>query len=43
MTQNRSFNDLYTITQVVKAGNFSHAVQSLGLQPSALSHRMNDL
>jgi hypothetical protein len=27
MTQNRSFNDLYTITQVVKAGNFSRAVQ----------------
>lgn len=36
--QNRNFNDLYAFTQVVKLSNFSRAVQ-----PSALSHRMNDL
>lgn len=41
--QNRNFNDLYAFTQVVKLGNFSRAAQSLGVQPSALSHRMNDL
>ena len=43
MTTNRNFNDLYAFTQVVKLGNFSRAAQSLGVQPSALSHRMNDL
>ena len=43
MPQNRNFNDLYAFTQVVKLGNFSQAAQALGLQPSALSHRMNDL
>lgn len=43
MTQNRNFNDLYAFTQVVKLGNFSRAAQSLGVQPSVLSHRMNDL
>ena len=43
MTTNRNFNDLYAFTQVVKLGNFSQAAQALGLQPSALSHRMNDL
>ncbi len=41
--QNRNFNDLYAFTQVVKLGNFSRAAQSLGVQPSALNHRMNDL
>ncbi|HFC8550041.1 MULTISPECIES: LysR family transcriptional regulator [Neisseria] len=41
--QNRNFNDLYAFIQVVKLGNFSRAAQSLGVQPSALSHRMNDL
>nr|WP_288971429.1 LysR family transcriptional regulator [uncultured Neisseria sp.] len=41
--QNRNFNDLYAFTQVVKLSNFSRAAQSLGVQPSALSHRMNDL
>ena len=41
--QNRNFNDLYAFPQVVKLGNFSRAAQSLGVQPSALSHRMNDL
>lgn len=43
MTQNRNFNDLYAFTQVVKLGNFRRAAQALGVQPSALSHRMNDL
>jgi len=43
MTTNRNINDLYAFTQVVKLGNFSQAAQALGLQPSALSHRMNDL
>lgn len=46
MTTNRNFNDLYAFTQVVKVvklGNFSRAAQSLGVQSSALSHRMNDL
>lgn len=43
MTTNRNFNDLYAFTQVVKLGNFSRAAQALGVQPSALSHRMNDL
>jgi len=43
MTTNRNFNDLYAFTQVVKLGNFSRAAQSLGVQPSALSHRINDL
>lgn len=41
--QNRNLNDLYAFTQVVKLGNFSRAAQSLGVQPSALSHGMNDL
>ena len=43
MTTNRNFNDLYAFTQVVKLGNFSRAAQSLGVQRSALSHRINDL
>ncbi len=43
MSENRNFNDLYAFTQVVKLGNFSRAAQALGVQPSALSHRMNDL
>ena len=43
MTQNRNFNGLYAFTQVVKLGNFRQAAQALGVQPSALSHRMNDL
>ena len=43
MTTNRNFNDLYAFTQIVKLGNFSRAAQALGVQPSALSHRMNDL
>lgn len=41
--QNRNFNNLYAFTQVVKLGNFSSAAQALGVQPSALSYRMNDL
>lgn len=43
MQENRNFNDLYAFTQVVKLGNFSRAAQALGVQPSALSHWMNDL
>ena len=43
MQENRNFNDLYAFSQVVKLGNFSRAAQALGVQPSALSHRMNDL
>ncbi|WP_231113012.1 LysR family transcriptional regulator [Haemophilus haemolyticus] len=43
MFTNRNFNDLYAFTQVVKLGNFNRAAQSLGVQPPALSHRMNDL
>lgn len=43
MNDNKQFNDLYAFIQVAKLGSFTHAASILNVQPSALSHRMNDL
>lgn len=43
MDDNKQFNDLYAFIQVAKLGSFTKAATVLNVQPSALSHRMNDL
>lgn len=43
MNDNKQFNDLYAFIQVAKLGSFTQAASVLNVQPSALSHRMNDL
>ncbi len=43
MQDNKNFNDLYAFVQVVRFQNFNRAAKALGVHPSALSHRMNDL
>ncbi|WP_392565346.1 LysR family transcriptional regulator [Utexia brackfieldae] len=43
MNDNKQFNDLYAFVQVAKLGSFTQAASVLNVQPSALSHRMNDL
>ncbi len=43
MDDNKQFNDLYAFLQVAKFGSFTQAATVLNVQPSALSHRMNDL
>lgn len=43
MHDSKQFNDLYAYVQVAKLGSFTKAATVLGVQPSALSHRMKDL
>lgn len=43
MDDNKQFNDLYAFLQVAKLGSFTQAATVLNVQPSALSHRINDL
>ncbi|WP_392564127.1 LysR family transcriptional regulator [Orbus wheelerorum] len=43
MNDSKQFNDLYAFVQVAKFGSFTQAAMALNVQPSALSHRMNDL
>lgn len=43
MHDSKQFNDLYAYVQVAKLGSFTKAAMVLGVQPSALSHRMKDL
>jgi len=43
MDDNKQFNDLYAFLQIAKFGSFTQAATMLNVQPSALSHRMNDL
>lgn len=40
---NKQFNDLYAFIQVARYQSFSHATKVLNVQPSALSHRINEL
>lgn len=43
MNDSKQFNDLYAFVQVAKLESFTQAAMALNVQPSALSHRMNDL
>lgn len=43
MDENKEFNDLYAFIQVAKLGSFTQAATILNVQPSALSHRINNL
>lgn len=43
MRDSKQFNDLYAFVQVAKLGSFTKAAIVLGVQSSALSHRMKDL
>lgn len=43
MDDSKQFNDLYAYVQVATFGSFTQAATVLGIQPSALSHRMKDL
>lgn len=43
MNDSKQFNDLYAFIQVAKFSSFTQAAMALNVQPSALSHRMNDL
>ncbi|MFD1261652.1 LysR family transcriptional regulator [Entomomonas asaccharolytica] len=43
MDDSKQFNDLYAYVQVATFGSFTQAATILGVQPSALSHRIKDL
>lgn len=43
MDDSKQFNDLYVFIHVAKLGSFTQASKALNVQPSALSHRMNEL
>lgn len=43
MTSHKHFNDLYAFLQIAKLGSFTQAAAILNVQPSALSHRINEL
>lgn len=43
MNDSKKFNDLFVFIHVAKLGSFTQASKVLNVQPSALSHRMNEL